>query len=73
LPSGEFIQDSELIAEWVQNTNRKDVELLEEEIKKLNASGVTKQHEVTCSNCGNKWVAQMDYDPTSFFGKSSSK
>ena len=73
LPSGECVRESQMILEWIKNTSRNDLEILEQEIKKLNMAGVPREHELTCSQCGNQWKSELSYDPTSFFGKSSSK
>jgi len=73
LPDGSTVRDPQMILEWVTNTSRGDLELLEQEIKKLNMAGVPREHEVKCTNCGNQWKAELSYDPTSFFAKSSSK
>lgn len=73
LPDGSIVKDSQMILEWVNNTSRSDLELLEQEIKKLNTAGVPREYEIKCTNCGNQWKAELSYDPTSFFAKSSSK
>lgn len=73
LPSNESVRDPQMILEWVNNTSRNDLELLEQEIKKLNMAGVPREYDLECSNCGNQWKAELSYDPTSFFGKDYSK
>ena len=72
VPEGEIV-DRKHISDFVHNIEQKWVGMLEAKLKSVNTAGVTKNHQVHCSNpeCGHEWETTVDFDPASFFGQGS--
>lgn len=67
-PEGELITDnSEFIKQWLLNTTRKDAKQIEDEVIKLNETGINKNFDLTCDKCEHKWTTKIEFDPSSFF------
>ena len=71
-PSGEEMQVTrEQIHEWMKFLPRKDAELIQDELAKINSMGVPKKKLMTCSECDHSWENDINFDPSNFFDLSS--
>jgi hypothetical protein len=55
------------IREFVQNLSKTQAEVIIEQIRTLNRTGIDTESRFTCTNCGHEWSQPLDFDPTSFF------
>lgn len=65
------VTDKKHIQDFVNNIEQGWVAKLEDVLKKINDSGVNKHHNVTCNKCKHEWETIVEFDPTTFFARSS--
>ena len=63
------ITDQKFISEWLREISQKQSEIVIDTVNNLNKAGVLKEISMTCTACNHQWVDQLNFDPTSFFGK----
>lgn len=63
------LEDKSMILDWVNNLPAKEADKITSLINKLNTDfGIKKNVDIECDNCSHKWSANINFDPTSFFG-----
>lgn len=65
------VTDQEHINEWLTGISKPQADMVIEAVNKLNNTGVPKEIDVACTNCGHQWKDTLSFDPSSFFGKRS--
>ena len=69
LPDGSFVDDKDMILEFISNTPSNIVFDLNEKIYELNNIGLPKELDYECQCCGNKWKDKFyGFNQTDFFG-----
>lgn len=68
---GVVVTDQEFINEWLVGISKAQADLVIDAVNKLNNTGVPKKITAACTSCGHQWDDQLNFDPTSFFGKRS--
>mgnify|MGYP003289218641 CR=1 FL=1 len=72
-PDGSFVDDYDMILEYISNTNSNYIQTLKEKIEEINSIGLPSELEYECSCCGHKWKSPfIEFNPTDFFDGSSS-
>jgi hypothetical protein len=54
------------IDEYVRNIDRKDVDLIEEQLKIVNSVGIARETHAVCTSCGHEWEAPIEFNPVNF-------
>jgi hypothetical protein len=67
------VDKKEFIEEFLNKTDAGTVDAIEENLKKLNDTGVNKKVNVTCKHCSHEHEVIIDTDITSFFIKPSER
>jgi hypothetical protein len=67
------VDDTIMIQEFLQNSDRNVIENIKDALKELNSCGMPRTTFIVCDNpeCQHKWELPIVYDPTSFFAKDS--
>lgn len=68
---GVVVTDREFINEWLTGISKTQADMVIDAVNKLNNTGVPKKIQAACASCGHEWDDQLNFDPTSFFGKRS--
>lgn len=72
LPDGSFIDDKELILEYISQTKSTIVKELHQKIRELNDIGITQEVEHCCDCCGHTFSEKLvGYNQVDFFGYGS--
>jgi hypothetical protein len=71
LPDGTEVSNKSHIADWIKNLDRSSADRLDIELKRFGEFGITRNLEVPCEFCKEKYTTDMLFDPTSFFGAGS--
>jgi hypothetical protein len=71
LQTNETITDKNHINEWLTNISKKEADIVIETVNKLNSVGPNKEFPAQCTKCEHTWTETLNFDPSSFFGKSS--
>lgn len=66
--SGETVtvDNRKYIDEYVRNIDRKDVDLIEEQLKIVNSVGIARETHAVCTSCGHEWEAPIEFNPVNF-------
>lgn len=54
------------IKEFISNIPKKHVDLIDEKISEVNKIGIAKTLDATCTSCGHKWEAPIEFNPVNF-------
>ena len=65
------VTDKKHILEFLQNVEKETFAALDNLVKKINNIGVRKHFEIECAKCEHTWEANLDFNPVTFFTKSS--
>lgn len=66
------LDDKEMIHQWVSNLPAKEAEKITDLVTQLNTEfGIMKKIDVTCEKCKHEWKANIDFEPSNFFGHPS--
>lgn len=63
----ETVTDPNHITEFVKNISKAQADVIIEQIRGLNRTGIDTETQFTCDNCSHAWSQSLDFDPTSFF------
>lgn len=66
-PTG-TVTDRGQIAEFINNTSQPWVKKIENKLIEMNGRGIDKTVDATCSKCSHEWKAEIEFDPSNFFG-----
>lgn len=66
-PNG-TVTDREQIAEFINNTGQPWVKKIENKLIEMNNHGIDKTVDATCIKCSHEWKAEIEFDPSNFFG-----
>jgi hypothetical protein len=68
-PDGTTVTDFDHILQWIQNLDKRSVDIISENAKHLNDNGIQKNHTFTCGNesCNHSFDAPIEFNPTFFF------
>lgn len=66
------VHDRKMIAEFVANISKAWVDQLQAKLDEINTLGIDKSYDAKCAACGHEWTPQIEFDPSVFFGQSSS-
>lgn len=67
LKTGEKVTNDTFIFEFLKGLSKTHADIIIEQIKLLNRSGIETDVTCKCSKCAHEWQQRIDYDPTSFF------
>jgi hypothetical protein len=69
MPDGTIITNFKHILEWIQNLDKRSVDIISENAKHLNDNGIQKIHKFTCGNenCNHEFETTIEFNPTFFF------
>ena len=68
--NGETVEDSEVISEWLQNSDRKFFKTIKEKLEANKTMwNMPKQH-VTCTACSHEADVEVTLDQSNFFARS---
>lgn len=62
------VEDRQAIADFIANVPGPWVKRVTEKLKAVNAMGIDRSVEATCSKCGHQWRAEVEFNPQTFFG-----
>lgn len=65
------VSDPTHISEWLTGISKEQSEIVINAVNILNLTGIQKSLNIVCQNCGHSWTDNLNFDPTSFFGKRS--
>ena len=73
MPDGVGVTDMQNIIDWLTNTNRKTVDVLNRHQAKMNINGIPKEFDFTCSKeeCGKSFKSGVEFNPSFFFTNKS--
>lgn len=54
------------IGEFISNIDKKSVDIIDKKLAEINAIGVTRTFSAVCNECGNKWEADVEFNPVNF-------
>lgn len=63
--------DQQELRDFVFNAERNLIEPITDAIDNLNVSGIDKVFKAECSKCGHQWSTNVEFNPVSFFVRSS--
>lgn len=68
-PDGNVVTEFKHILEWVQNLDKRSVDIISENAKVMNENGIQKIHKFTCGNenCNHEFETTIEFNPTFFF------
>ena len=64
---GEFVDDKEMIREWLKSITSKDYELIKNKVEELSSDGIDNNFNIKCESCNHKWKTEVELDITNFF------
>ena len=64
---GEFVDDKEMIREWLKSITSKDYELIKNKVEELSSDGIDNNFNIKCESCNHKWKTEVELDVTNFF------
>lgn len=67
ITSVDTITDPQMIFEWLQSIPQPMINRISEALERASDWGVTTKWEVTCPECGEKFIVDLPTDPMSFF------
>lgn len=70
-PQGVTVTDPVQITEWLININKSQADTIIGAVNALNDIGPNKIVKAECTKCNHKWDETLNFDPISFFGRSS--
>lgn len=65
--TGETVTDQTHISEFLKGIGKAQADVIIDQIKQLNQSGIDTKTHFQCSSCNHEWEQNIDFDPTSFF------
>ena len=60
------VESQKHIGEWIKNIDKQTVDKIEEKIIEVNKVGIAKSVPATCTECGTKWEAPIEFNPVNF-------
>jgi len=68
-PKGDVVTDFKDILAWIQNLDKRSVDIIKKEGDHLNDNGIQKIHKFTCGNenCSHEFETKVEFNPTFFF------
>jgi hypothetical protein len=64
---GEFVDDKEMIREWLKSITSKDYELIKAKVEELSSDGIDNNFKIKCESCEHTWKTEVELDVTNFF------
>lgn len=73
MPDGVEVTDMQNIIDWLSNTNRKTIDVLNRHQAKMNINGIPREFDFTCASeeCGKSFKSGVDFNPSFFFTNKS--
>jgi len=73
MPDGVEVTDMQNIIDWLTNTDRKTIDILNRHQAKMNINGIPKEFDFTCSSeeCGKSFKSAVEFNPSFFFTNKS--
>lgn len=71
MPTGEVVQDSKYIKEFIANADRKTFDTINRAVKIKNDDYKLPKIPIKCDNCNHEDTRDLQFDPSSFFASSS--
>ena len=73
MPDGVEVTDMQNIIDWLTNTDRKTIDILNRHQAKMNINGIPKEFDFTCSSeeCGKSFKSNVEFNPSFFFTNKS--
>ena len=68
LPDERIVKDHYHITEWLNNITKKEYDMINAVIEKINIIGISTEFEHTCTECKDVMTSNLQFDPISFFG-----
>lgn len=68
-PKGDVVTEFKDILAWIQNLDKRSVDIIKKEGDHLNDNGIQKMHKFTCGNekCNHAFETKVEFNPTFFF------
>jgi hypothetical protein len=63
---GVDVSDKEFIKDFLQNIDKKSVDLISDLIKEINLIGIRRSFTANCEKCNHKWESEIDFNPVNF-------
>lgn len=60
------VSDPEFIKEFLQNIDKKSVDLISNQIQAINQIGIKRDFMAKCEKCGHEWSSEVDFNPVNF-------
>jgi len=72
---GAEVSDRRAIVEFVANTPKPWIEMIDKKLREMNKNGIDKTIKITCSNaeCKHEWTTEVEFNPSNFFDAASSR
>jgi hypothetical protein len=67
LPDGVTVNNRSNIQEWVSDLSKIDFAVIEQAIMTSSSMGISKEFDITCTNCQTHFKSSLDLNPTTFF------
>ncbi len=69
MEDGVVVEDRQHILDWLANSNRKTLDVLQKHQVKMNFNGIPDDYDFTCpgENCGHKFKSGVQFNPSFFF------
>ncbi len=73
MPDGTIVSDRQHIVDWLANSNRSMVEMIQKHQLKMNVNGLPKEFNFTCGEetCGKSFDTEIEFNPSFFFTTNS--
>lgn len=60
------VTNKQQISEFIKNIDKSSVDIIDTKISEINKIGIAKTLDATCSTCGHKWEAPIEFNPVNF-------
>ena len=67
LPDGIAVTDQQDIKDWINDLSKPDFTKIEDSIMITSNMGISKEFDITCTNCQTHFKSSLDLNPTTFF------
>jgi len=64
--NGVNVTDKEFIKDFLQNIDKKSVDLISDLIKEINLIGIKRTFTAKCEKCEHQWESEIDFNPVNF-------
>jgi hypothetical protein len=75
MPDGQVVENPQHILDWLANSNRKTLDVLQKHQIKMNFNGIPDDYDFTCpgETCGHNFKSGVQFNPSFFFTRESAK